>query len=632
MTQEYAAVEANTSDPTLSASLPTYSTAQIASYLSHGYWTQSGQSPHAFNTPQIYYNIDGLAAEGKALAQAALNSWANVSGLSFVQTSNQSITQIQFEDDYGQGAYASYVAASGTTKSAVVNVSSDWVAAYGTGTNSYSYQTYIHEIGHALGLGHAGNYNVSSDWDANGAGGNHYLNDSWQATIMSYFSQDENTAVDASFAWVSGPMMADIAAIQNLYGVATQIRTGNTTYGFNSNSLPEHNFGQYAQGDVAAFTIYDNGGIDTLDASGFSVTQKLDLRAGQYSDVGGDVGNIGIYLNTVVENAVGGSGADNIFGNSASNVLFGHSGADTISGGSGNDSIWGNRMNVSGSSDDGDYIYGEGGNDLIYGNQGWDNISGGEGADTIYGGRDNDVLFGNASNPTGTDAADLIYGNQGDDTIFGNQENDTLYGGEDQDTIYGGRGNDTIWGHDPSLVGVTLDLSDAIYGNEGDDLIYGNQGRDTVEGGIGSDTIYGGFDGDYLYGNDLNGDHSVDGNDIIYGNQGDDYIWAQQGNDSLFGDDGNDLVCGGGGNDGMFGGNGADNFMFQPDWGYDAICDFTPGADKIDMSRVGFYYGFSSMSDLSIFNYNGNVVVAYGNSNVQLVGFGGVLQSSDFIF
>lgn len=34
----------------------------------------------------------------------------------------------------------------------------------GTDINSYTFQTYVHEIGHALGLGHPGNYNGAGNY------------------------------------------------------------------------------------------------------------------------------------------------------------------------------------------------------------------------------------------------------------------------------------------------------------------------------------------------------------------------------------------------------------------------------------------------------------------------------------
>ena len=46
--------------------------------------------------------------------------------------------------------------ANGIISSAHVNVSTQWLTNYGTTHDTYSFQTYIHEIGHVLGLGHAG--------------------------------------------------------------------------------------------------------------------------------------------------------------------------------------------------------------------------------------------------------------------------------------------------------------------------------------------------------------------------------------------------------------------------------------------------------------------------------------------
>ncbi|MCF6274550.1 MAG: M66 family metalloprotease, partial [Robiginitomaculum sp.] len=96
--------------------------------------------------------------------------------------------------------------------SASVMVTTGWLTQFGTGYNSYSFETYIHEVGHALGLGHAGNYNGNATYGTD----NYYLNDSLAYTIMSYMNahNDEfsgpNTFVDASFRYMLTPQIADI--------------------------------------------------------------------------------------------------------------------------------------------------------------------------------------------------------------------------------------------------------------------------------------------------------------------------------------------------------------------------------------------------------------------------------------
>src|SRR5262249_12841105 len=88
-------------------------------------------------------------------------------------------------------------------------------------------------------------------------------------------------------------------------------------------------------------TIWDAGGRDTLDVSGFSQNQKIDLTPGHFSSVGSLVDNVAIAYGCTIENAIGGAGNDTITGNDADNVLFGGAGNDTLSGGKGNDTLVG---------------------------------------------------------------------------------------------------------------------------------------------------------------------------------------------------------------------------------------------------------------------------------------------------
>ena len=53
---------------------------------------------------------------------------------------------------------------------------------------------------------------------------------------MSYFRQNHDKFVEASFAYPVTPMIADIIAIQKLYGAPDRYqRTGDTVYGYGSN-------------------------------------------------------------------------------------------------------------------------------------------------------------------------------------------------------------------------------------------------------------------------------------------------------------------------------------------------------------------------------------------------------------
>ena len=156
---------------------------------------------------------------------------------------------------------------------------------------------------------------------------------------MSYFSES-NTGQDFKGAYSSGPLLNDITAIQHFYGANMNTRTGDTIYGFNSNTDRDFLTATSEQ-DKIVFTARDAGGNDTFDFSGFGQNQRINLNEKAFSDVGGLKGNVSIAAGVTIENAIGGSGNDVLVGNAGDNVLKGGAGDDVLYGGKGADQLWG---------------------------------------------------------------------------------------------------------------------------------------------------------------------------------------------------------------------------------------------------------------------------------------------------
>ena len=120
----------------------------------------------------------------------------------------------------------------------------------------------------------------------------------------------------------------------------------NTTYYFTD----EYN--AMVTEDLSRVNITDGTGTDTFNGAAITDDITLDLTPGATN-----AGEVVIGNNTLIENAIGGSGDDTVTGNDAANKFWGREGSDTIDGGKGNDWLSGG-----------------------YGN---DSLTGGDGADTF---------------------------------------------------------------------------------------------------------------------------------------------------------------------------------------------------------------------------------------------------------
>lgn len=310
------------------------------------------------------------------IAQAMLAAWSDVANIDFVRVGSGKTGDAAYSnsatmllgnyvtgpsDVAGFAYYPGSVAASAVSGDVWINSNLSYEIAPTLG--NYGAQTFLHEIGHALGLSHPGDYNAGNGVAITYANSANYYEDSRQYSVMSYFSETSTGAIfQGTYAF--SPLLDDIAAIQSLYGARTQ-RTGDTIYGFSSNT------GIAAYSATSAdtkliFAAWDSGGIDTFDFSGYSQAQRIDLRAGQFSNIGGLTGNVSIYYDVTIENARGGSGADTIIGNAANNILYGNGGSDTIYGGAGDDSLYG--------GDADDFLDGGSGTNLIDGGAGSDTL------------------------------------------------------------------------------------------------------------------------------------------------------------------------------------------------------------------------------------------------------------------
>lgn len=602
----------SSSSSMLEASKPSLNWDQVADKIATTGWSTAATSPISYAYRSSNSTDPGFARFNAAQIQAtelALDLWSDVANISFQRvTSNgtaySNSATILFSTDTDSGGYgwAYFPGSTSSTNIAgdvFINTSNGWFSDVSPG--SYDFTTIIHEIGHSLGLSHPGAYNGGNPTYSNDA---EYLQDSNQYTVMSYF---DASATGADHGWTSAstPLLHDIAAAQLLYGANMATRATDTTYGFNSNAdKAVFRVGSATQ-DVV-FAIWDGGGYDTLDFSGYSDNQVLNLLQEGFSDVGGLTKNVAIALGVVIEKAIGGSGHDILIGNSAANTLLGGAGNDDVGGDAGNDFVEGGIG--------ADIIRGGVGDDNLWGNSSsqstWGAYVSGtvtaDGGDTIYGGDGNDYASGNQGD-------DRIFGENGNDNVGGGQGNDYVEGGLGSDVINGGFGDDTLWGGSSSQSSWGVYVADTATA-DGADTIYGGGGRDSINGNQGNDYLDGGSEAD-----------------VVGGGQGDDTLLGGTGADTLTGGYGIDWLDGGTENDVLTGGAGNDTFWFGPGYGFDTITDFENGTDYLNLSGMAGE-GLHGMSGLTIRSVSGGTELSFNTTTILLSGFGGSVDATHVLF
>jgi serralysin len=330
--------------------------------VTYSFPTNGSYYGNSYGTAENITNFGSLGAVQQATARNALKTYASVANLTFTEigetaTEHADIRLAVSDKTPSAWAYLPNTAAEGGD--VWFNSSNGYFTSPAKG--NYAFMVFLHEIGHALGLEHTHEGNLMPR-----------DRDSLEYTVMSYRSYvgGSTTAgyTNETWGYAQSLMMYDIAAVQHMYGANYATNGGNSTYSWNAatGEMAINGVRQGAPGGNKVFlTIWDGGGNDTYDLSGYGTNLNVDLRPGEWTKTSAAqlaklhwdgskvaVGNIANALlfqgdtRSLIENAIGGSGNDSLTGNDGINLLrggggsdklYGLGGADTLSGGAGTD-------------------------------------------------------------------------------------------------------------------------------------------------------------------------------------------------------------------------------------------------------------------------------------------------------
>lgn len=605
-----------------------------------------------------YYNAWTTAQRVQVNAGLAL--WSDIANIQFVpipdSATTKSTAQLTFYDDTSppssnDGTYTideeQGGAKFGTPLMAGVTVSGINLQStvYGwqdvgsfTNARGYGITTMVHEEGHVLGLAHAGNYNANGDQPGTYAQRNAY--DSQQWSIMSYHSPSDtrttyyNQSVVTGTDWKGGTpqtwMPLDILAAQRLYGVAVNTPlSGGQTFGFHCNVQGGSAvYFDFTRNNAPIVTLWDAGGGNTLDLSGFAAPSAVDLRPGMFSSAGGLTNNIGIGFGVAIDTAIGGSGNSNFAVNDDSDHIVGGSGNDTVTfvaaGGvwgetdQGATRLWGNPQ-VGDRLEGIQHVVFTGGTDTIVANGHTDNITASGAGNDIFlasglaqlqsGGTNTIVATaGTAAIQTTGAYGDLVFadagtyidhtGGAGTDTVIASSG--TLHAGAGGLLAFGGGTGSVL--NLVSSAGASTVVGDrggvvSVQGANGGVFVGGSGGSNYINSGAGFGTDFAGGNNDTLVSSGAAGGYLIGstGSENLDASRGAglQQIYAGSGNDTLEGGSGTNVMVLGSGVATAFGDSGSTLYeaLNGHAGGSMTIVDWNPAIDYLGL------YGYGAGAD-----------------------------------